>query len=53
MSIIKQLNMFNCCLSAILWLEKGDYSENSQVVFCPNEQRYCEPFTCSDLLCDC
>ena len=29
---------------------KGDYSENSHVVFCPNKQRCFEPFNCSDLI---
>ena len=28
---------FNCCLSVLLYLDKGDYSENSYVVFCPNK----------------
>ena len=37
-------SLFNCCLSVVLQLEKGDYPENSHVVFCPNKQRYSEPF---------
>ena len=41
---------FNCCLSVVLQLEKGDYPENSHVVFCPNKRRSFEPFVCLDLV---
>ena len=30
---------FNCCLGVVLWLEKGDYPENSPVVLCPDKER--------------
>ena len=30
---------FNCCLSVVLQHNKGDYPENSIVVFCPNKKR--------------
>ena len=30
-----------------LQLAKGDYPENSHVVFCPSEERSFEPFMCS------
>ena len=30
-------------------LDKGDYPENSRVVFCPNKQRSFEPFMRLDL----
>ena len=36
--------LYNCCVSVVLWLDKEDYPENSNVVFCPNEQRSFEPF---------
>ena len=39
---------FDCSLSVVLQLDKGDNSENSHVVFCPNKQRYFEPFMCLD-----
>ena len=35
--IFHRFSPFNCCLSAVLWLDKGDYPENSHVVFCPNK----------------
>ena len=43
---------FNCCLtlSVVSELDKGDYPENSHVVFCPNKQRSFEPFICLDLI---
>ena len=28
---------FNCCLSVVLQLDKGDYPEDSHVVFSPNK----------------
>ena len=28
---------FNCCLSVVLQLDKGDYLENLHVVFCPGK----------------
>ena len=40
---------FNCCLSVVLQLDKGDYPENSHDVFCPNKQHF-ESFVCLDLL---
>ena len=39
-------SQFNCCLNVVLQLDKGDYPENSHVVFCPNKQRSFEPLTC-------
>ena len=44
------LSPFNCCLSVVLHLDKGDYPEISHVVFCPNKQRSFEPFMCLDLV---
>ena len=43
-------SLFNCCLSVVLWLDKGDYLENSHLVFCPNKQCSFKPFMCLDLL---
>ena len=40
---------FNCCLSVILYLNKGDYLKNVHVLFCPNKWRSFEPFLCLDL----
>ena len=34
----------------VLQLDKGDYSKHLHVVFCPNKQRYFEPFMCLDLV---
>ena len=45
--------LFNCCLSVVLQLEKGDYPENLQVVFCPSKYRSFEPFVCLDLVLEC
>ena len=28
---------FRCCLSVVLYLDKGDYHENSHYMFCPNK----------------
>ena len=28
---------FNCCLSVVLQLDKGDYLKNPHVVFCPDK----------------
>ena len=44
---------FNCCLNVVLWLDKGDYPENSHVVFCPYKQRSFQPFTCLGLVVLC
>ena len=41
---------FSCCLNVFLWLDKGDYPENSHVAFCPNKWRSFGPFMCLDLL---
>ena len=35
-----------------MWLNKGDYPENSHVVFSPNKQRSFEPFVCLNLTHD-
>ena len=43
-------SLFDCCLSVVLSLDKGDYLENMQVVFCPNKQHSFKPFMCSDLI---
>ena len=40
----------NCCLSVVLYPEKGAYPENSHVVLCPNKQRSFEPRMCVDLI---
>ena len=37
-------------LQVVSQLDKGDYPENSHVVFCPNKQRSFEPFLCWDVL---
>ena len=37
--IFHRFSTLNCCLSLVLYLEKGDYPENSHVAFCPNKQR--------------
>ena len=39
-----RLSLFNCCLSVILYLDKGDYSKHSHVMFCPDKQHSFEPF---------
>ena len=31
--IFHRFSPFNCCLSVVLYLDKGDYSENLQIVF--------------------
>ena len=43
-SSVSHCSPFNCCLSVVLWLDKGDYPENSHVVFRPNGWLYFEPF---------
>ena len=48
--IFHRFSPFNCCLSVVLQLDKGDYPENLQVVTCPNKQHSFEPFTCLDLV---
>ena len=48
--IFHRVSPFNCCLSVVLQLDKEDYPENLQVVFCPDKQRSLEPFTCLDLV---
>ena len=40
---------FNCCLNVVLSLDKGDYPENLQAVFCPDKSRSFEPLMCLDL----
>ena len=37
-------------LQVVPQLDKGDYPENSPVVFCPNKQRSFEPFMCLDIV---
>ena len=39
-SSVSHCSPFNCCLSVVLWLDKGDYPENSHVVFRPNKLRF-------------
>ena len=49
----KKINRFsplNCCLSVVLYLDKGDYPNNSCVVVCSNNQRSFEHFKCLDLV---
>ena len=41
---------FTCCFSVG---ERGNYPENSHVVFLPNKQRSFEPFICLDLVLEC
>ena len=41
-----RFSLFSCCLSVGLWLNKGDYPENSHVVFCLNKYRSFQPFIC-------
>ena len=36
-SFPSHFSSFNSCLSVVLLLDKGDYPENSHVVFCPNK----------------
>ena len=37
--------LFNCCLSLVLKLYKGDYAENLQIVcLCPNKQMFFRTF---------
>ena len=43
----------DCCLSVVLEFDKGDYSQSSHVVFCPNEYHSFEPFLCLDLGLEC
>ena len=33
----EEFSSFNCCLSVVLELEKGDNPESSHVVFCTNK----------------
>ena len=47
--VFHRFSPINCCLSVVLKLDKGDYPENSHVVFCPNKQRYFEVLLCVDL----
>ena len=47
--IFHRFSTFNCCLSVVLQLDKGDYPEHSHVVFCPDKQRSLEPCMCLDL----
>ena len=42
--IFHRFSSLNCCLCVVLQLDKGDYPENSRVVFCPDKQRSFEPF---------
>ena len=35
--VFHHFSPFNCCLSVVLYLDRGDYPENLQVVFCPNK----------------
>ena len=35
-----------CCLSVVLYFDKGDCPENVHVVFCPDKQRSFECFMC-------
>ena len=35
--IFHRFSPFNCCLSVIMLLDKGDYPENLQVLCCPNK----------------
>ena len=37
--IFHRLSPFNCCLSVVLQLDKGDYPENLHVEFYPHKQR--------------
>ena len=46
--IFDRFSPVNCCFSVVLQLGKGDYPENSRVVFCPSKQRSAEPFMCLD-----
>ena len=43
-SFFHRFSPFNCCLSVVLWLDKGDYPENSHVVFYLNKQRSFKTF---------
>ena len=47
--IFHRFSPFNCCLTVALQLGKGDYPENSHVVFCPNKQRSFEALMCLDV----
>ena len=47
--IFHRFSPFNCCVSVVLWLDKGDYPDNLQVVFCPDKSRSFESFMCLDL----
>ena len=49
-SSASHLPPFICCLSVVLYLDKGDYPENSHVVFCPDKLRSFEPFMCLDFI---
>ena len=44
---------FNCYFNVVLQLNKGDYPKNLHVVFCPNKQRYFEPFMHLDFVLVC
>ena len=42
--IFRRFSLFNSCVSVVLQSDKGDYPENSHVVFCFNKQLSSEPF---------
>ena len=46
--IFHRFSTFNCCLSVVLQLGKGDYTECLHFVFCSNKQCSFEPFMCVD-----
>ena len=49
LSSASHFSPLTCRLSVVLQPDKGDYRENSRVVFCPNKERSFEPFICLDL----
>ena len=40
---------FHCCLSVLLYLNKGHYLKNVHILFCSNKRHSLEPFLCLDL----
>ena len=49
-SSMSQFSPFKCCLSVVLYLDKGDYPENLHVVSCPSKQCSFEHFKGSEYL---
>ena len=47
-SLIFQFHCVCVCVCVALLIDKGDYTENSQVEFCPSQQCAFKPFTCLD-----